>query len=226
MTTQRKTFRHTFVPEIELNDRIVDGKRYYFLPDGRKFKSVTTIISEKSDKSSLLEWRKRVGEQEANRITAVATRRGTAIHSLCEAYVLNEPNYTDKKSVIDIDTFNGLKGLLDKHVDDVFGIELPLYSTMLRAAGRSDLIAKFDGTLSIIDFKTSTRLKKEQYIENYFIQSTVYSIMFEEIYGIKVPQLAIMMAVDNEEPQLFVKKTKDYYSRVIDFFCDEKNQIF
>ena len=209
-----------FVPEIELNDQIVDGKRYYFLPDGRKFKSVTTIIGEKTDKTSLLEWRKRVGEKEANRVTAVATRRGTAIHSMCEAYVLNKPDFTDKKSPIDVVTFKGLQELLNKHVDDVFGIELPLYSTMLRAAGRSDLIAKFDGTLSIIDFKTSTRVKQEKWIENYFIQSTVYSIMFEEIYGIKVPQLAIMMAVDNDEPQLFVKKTKDYYSKVIEYFCE------
>lgn len=209
-----------FVPEIELNDQIVDGKRYYFLPDGRKFKSVTTIIGEKTDKTSLLEWRKRVGEKEANRVTAVATRRGTAIHSMCEAYVLNKPDFADKKSPIDVVTFKGLQELLNKHVDDVFGIELPLYSTMLRAAGRSDLIAKFDGTLSIIDFKTSTRVKQEKWIENYFIQSTVYSIMFEEIYGIKVPQLAIMMAVDNDEPQLFVKKTKDYYSKVIEYFCE------
>ena len=220
MLTLRKDFRHMFVPEIELNDQIVDGKRYYFLPDGRKFKSVTTIIGEKTDKTSLLEWRKRVGEKEANRVTAVATRRGTAIHSMCEAYVLNKPDFTDKKSPIDVVTFKGLQELLNKHVDDVFGIELPLYSTMLRAAGRSDLIAKFDGTLSIIDFKTSTRVKQEKWIENYFIQSTVYSIMFEEIYGIKVPQLAIMMAVDNDEPQLFVKKTKDYYSKVIEYFCE------
>jgi genome maintenance exonuclease 1 len=220
MLTLRKDFRHMFVPEVQLKDQIVDDKRYYFLPDGRKFKSVTTIIGEKTDKTSLLEWRKRVGEQEANRVTAVATRRGTAIHSMCEAYVLNKPDFADKKSPIDVVTFKGLQELLNKHVDDVFGIELPLYSTMLRAAGRSDLIAKFDGTLSIIDFKTSTRAKQEKWIENYFIQSTVYSIMFEEIYGIKVPQLAIMMAVDNDEPQLFVKKTKDYYSKVIEYFCE------
>jgi genome maintenance exonuclease 1 len=220
MLMERKTFRHMFVPEFQLNDQIIDGKRYYFLPDGRKFKSVTTIIGEKKDNTSLLEWRKRVGEQEANRITAVATRRGTTIHSMCESYLLNKDDYTDKKSPIDIDTFNNLKGILNKHVDDIFGIELPLYSTLLRAAGRTDVVAKFDGALTIIDFKTSTRPKPEAWIEHYFIQSTVYSIMFEEIYHIKVPQLAIMMAVDNDEPQLFVKKTKDYYSKVIEYFCD------
>ena len=209
-----------FVPEIDLKDQFVDGKRYYFLPDGRKFKSVTTIIGEKTDKKGLMEWRKRVGEQEANRITAIATRRGTAVHNLCESYLLNKEGFTDNKSPIDVDTFKSLQKLLNKYVDDIFGIELPLYSTLLRAAGRSDVIAKFDGELSIIDFKTSTRPKPEEWVENYFIQATVYSLMFEEIYHIKVPQLAIMMAVDNDQPQLFVKKTKNYYSKVKEYFCE------
>jgi genome maintenance exonuclease 1 len=106
----------------------------------------------------------------------------------------------------------------DKHVDNILGIELPLYSTVLKTAGRCDLIAEFDGVPSIIDFKTSRRLKKEEWIESYFLQTTVYSMMFEYMYKIEIPQIAILIAVDHEEPQLFVKDRGEYVNRVIEIF--------
>lgn len=221
MSSFRKNFRHNLVPEIEMIDKIVDGKRYYFLPNGNKYKSVTTILGERLDKSGLLQWRARVGEEEANRISTQAARRGTAIHNMAERYVLNEEKYILEKDMpVNVVTFNSIKPILDKHVDTIFGVELPLYSSILQAAGRSDLIATFDGILSIVDFKTSRKLKKEEHIESYFIQTTAYSLMFEEIYSIKVPQLAIIIAVDNEEPQIFVKRTKDYYKRVTEVFMN------
>lgn len=212
-------FNHYFVPEISLQDEMRDGKRYYILPDGRAFKSVTTILSEKTDKSSLEKWRKRVGEEEANRISAIATRRGSIIHGLCENYLHNKPDYMSSASPDDIDSFLPLRNILREHVDDIYGIELPLYSTVLEAAGRTDLIAKFDGELSIIDFKTSKKPKQDKWIENYYIQTTAYSLMFEELYNIKIKKLAILITVDHDVPQIFVKNTKDYYNRVRDIFC-------
>lgn len=221
MDLNRKIFRHNFVPEIEMTDKIIDNKRYYFLPNGNKYKSVTTILGERLDKSGLFEWRKRVGEEEANKISTQAARRGTAIHNMAERYVLNEEKYIlDKDMPVNVQTFKTIKPILDEHVDTIFGVELPLYSSILQAAGRSDLIATFDDKLSIIDFKTSRKLKKEEYIESYFIQTTVYSLMFEEIYSIKVPQLVLIIAVDDENPQIFIKKTKQYYSRVKDIFLN------
>jgi genome maintenance exonuclease 1 len=216
----RKYFKHSLVPEIKISSEIVDGSRYYTLENGKKYRSVTTIISQKSDKTSLLEWKKRVGEEEAKRISAVASSRGTAVHAIAEKYVLNEDDYSKNVSPINLDTFNSIKPFIDKYIGTIYGIELPLYSDLLNAAGRTDVVADFDGTLSIVDFKTSKKEKKEEWIRNYFIQTTAYALMYEEMYSVKVPQIAIMIAVDNDPAQLFVKKTKDYYQDVKRFFID------
>jgi genome maintenance exonuclease 1 len=215
----RKTFKHNFVPFVELSTENINGQRYYVLPDGvTKLKSVTTIIGEKTDKTALMEWKAKVGEAEAQRISTQAARRGTSVHSIAERYVLNESNYEGKEMPVNIETFKSIKPLIDKHVDNIFGIELPLYSKALKCAGRTDLVAEFDGKLSIIDFKTSRKPKREDWIENYFIQSTVYSMMFEWTYKISVPQIAIVIAVDNDKPQIFVKDRANYVDRVLEVF--------
>ena len=214
----RKIFRHNLVPEIDITTETIDGKRYYVLPSGEKFRSVTTVLSDKLDKTALLEWRKKVGEVEAQKISTQAARRGTAVHSIAERYVLNEENYLRDSMPSGIDSFKSIQTLLDKHVDNILGIETPLYSVALKTAGRCDLIAEFDGVPSVIDFKTSRRLKKEEWIESYFLQTTVYSMMFEWIYKIAIPQIAVMIDVDHEEPQLFVKDRKQYVDKVLEIF--------
>ncbi len=216
----RKLFKHNMVEEINLTTENIDGKRYYVLPDGQKLRSVTTVLGDKLDKTALLEWRKKVGEEEANRISVKAARRGTAVHSICEKYVLNDDEFLKDAMPSGIDSFNGIRSLLDKHVDNILGVELPLYSVALKTAGRCDLIAEFDGVPSVIDFKTSRKPKKEEWIESYFLQTTVYSMMFEWIYKIKIPQVAILIAVDHEEPQLFVKDRGQYVNRVLEIFRD------
>lgn len=218
----RKIFKHNLVPEVEIETTSINGIRYYVLPSGEKFRSVTTVISESMDKTALLEWRAKVGEEEARKISTQAARRGTAVHSLAERYVLNEEDYLRGAMPSGVDAFKSLQTLIDKHVDNILGIELPLYSVALKTAGRCDLIAEFDGVPSIVDFKTSRRLKKEEWIESYFLQTTVYSMMFEYMYKIKIPQIAIMIAVDHEEPQLFVKDRGDYVNKVIDIFTKQK----
>ena len=218
---QRKTFRHCNVQAIEMHN-VDDPNGRYYVVDGieRKFRSVTTVIGEKTDKTALLEWKKRVGEEEAQKISTQAARRGTAVHSLAERYVLNEEDYLRDAMPSSIDSFKSLQPLLDKHVNNILGVELPLYSTALNTAGRTDLVAEFDGIPSIIDYKTSRKLKKEAWINNYFLQSTCYAMMFSHLYGIKIPQLAIMISVDNEDPQLFVKPVKNYVEEVIRIFRD------
>jgi len=215
-----KKFKHNFVPFVELSTETIDGKRHYVLPDGTtKLKSVTTIISEKSDKTALYEWRKRVGDEEANRISTQAARRGTSIHKIAERYVLNEENIYKDEMPINIETFKSIQNILDDHVDNILGVELPLYSKALKCAGRTDLVAEYDGVLSIIDFKTSRKLKKLEWIENYLLQSTVYSMMFEWTYKIAVPQFVIIIAVDDEKtPQTFVMERSKYVDKVLEVF--------
>lgn len=217
----RKHFKHKFVPTVELTTENINGQRHYVLPDGvTKLKSVTTIIGERTDKTALLEWKKRVGEAEAQKITTQAARRGTAIHSIAERYVLNEENYYGEKEMpANIDSFKPIKQILDDHIDNVLGIEIPLYSKSLGCAGRTDLIAEYDGTLSVIDFKTSRKLKKAEWIENYFIQATCYAMMFEWIYRIAVPQIVIIITVDDEKtPQVFKLERSQYVNRVLELF--------
>ena len=217
----RKIFKHNFVPTVELATETIDGQRHYVLPDGvTKLKSVTTIIGERTDKTALMEWRKRVGEAEAQKISVQAARRGTAIHSIAERYVLNEDKfYGEKEMPINIESFKPIKEILDDHVDNILGVEIPLYSKALGCAGRTDLIAEYDGTLSVIDFKTSKRLKKAEWIENYFIQATVYSMMFEWTYKFAVPQIVIIISVDDEKtPQVFKLERSQYVDRVLEIF--------
>lgn len=217
----RKIFKHTLVPFTELKTENIDGQRYYILPDGvTKLKSVTTILSEKLDKTALFEWKAKVGEVEAQKISTQAARRGTAIHNIAEKYVLNEEVYISPKEMpVNVESFKPIKKVLDDHVDNILGVELPLWSKALGCAGRTDLVAQYDGVTSIIDFKTSKRTKKPEWIENYFLQSTVYSMLFERTYSIAVPQIVIVITVDGEpEAQKFVMDRSQFVNRVIELF--------
>lgn len=213
----RKIFEHDFLPKIELVEHYVEGRRYYQLPDGMLVPSVTTVLSSLS-KDHITEWKARVGEEQANKITTQAARRGTAIHNLAEKYLLNDPEYTKGAMPINVFNFTQIKTHLDTHVTHIRAIEHALYSHALRTAGRTDLVANWDDKLSIIDFKTSTKVKKEEWIENYFLQATCYAMMLEERHGIHVPQFVILIAVDHEAPQVFKRDTANYVERVKNLF--------
>lgn len=218
----KKIFKHNLVPSINVNTEMIDNKRYYVLDDGTKLKSVTTVLGEQLDKTALEEWKARVGEVEAKKISTQAATRGTAIHRMAEKYLLNEDNIYMKEMPVNIETFSSIRKALDKHVDNIQGIELPLYNKTLKCAGRTDLVAEFDGVLSIIDFKTSKKLKEEDWIESYFLQSTVYSMMFEWIYKFAVPQIVIIIAVDHEpNPQIFKMDRSKYVNRVLEIFYEK-----
>lgn len=215
----RKLFKHNLVPFTELTTETINGQRHYVLPDGvTKLKSVTTILGERLDKTALLEWKKRVGEEEAARVSTQAARRGSAIHSIAERYILNEENYLGNEMPVNIESFRKIQKIIDARIDNIFGVELPLYSKSLKCAGRTDLVAEYDGKLSIIDFKTSRKLKKLEWIESYLLQATVYSMMFEWTYKISVPQIVILITVDHEEPQTFVLDKSNYVNRVLEVF--------
>ena len=212
---KQKKFTHT---QWEHNWTLLreDGTngRVYVTPEGYRMPSVTTVLGWQK-KDSLKEWRKRVGEEEANRISTLAARRGTKVHSVCELYLNNEP-LTESIDAITMDMFKSIQPLIDARIDDIYAIELPMYSKHLGVAGTTDCIAKFDGKTSIIDFKTSSKLKKEEWIDDYFMQTACYAVMFEERTGIPVSQLVIIIAVENNVPQIFIQKRDVWIGKAIE----------
>jgi genome maintenance exonuclease 1 len=209
--------------DYDLETETINGKRFYKTPEGLLYPSVTTITSQHG-KDKILEWRKRVGEEEANRISTRASNRGTKVHKICENYLNNEEDYARTnpahihKTMPDtIAMFKSLQPLLDEHVNNIHALEIPLYSHHLKVAGRVDCIAEYDGKLSIIDFKTSGKLKEESWIKGYFMQCSAYAVMYEERTGIPVSQIVIMIAVDSEHPQVFIKKRNDYIKDFISY---------
>jgi ATP-dependent exoDNAse (exonuclease V) beta subunit len=211
-------FTHEFVELTPLSTTTIDGKRHYQTPDGQVYPSVTTITS-LHGKEGILEWRKRVGEEEANKISNKAATRGTRVHKLCEDYLNNELSF-EGAMPNSIALFKQMQPFLDKYIGKVYGIECPLYSHHLRVAGKSDCIAQFDGKNAVVDFKTANKPKQEHWIQNYFMQCAAYAVAFEERTGIPVPRIAIVVAVEGDSPQLFVKKRDDY----VDMFISYRKQ--
>lgn len=208
-------FKHNPPPSVvEIDTVTVDGKRYYATPEGNRYPSITTVLSILS-RQSIMEWRQRVGAEEANKISTQAARRGTKVHSMCEDYLNNELDLS-KYLPSDKQTFMSLKPVLDQKVNNIHAQEIALWSDYLKVAGRCDCIAEWDGKLSVIDFKTSRRLKKKEHISSYFQQASAYAVMYEERTGIPINQIVILIAVDDEEPQVFVEKRDNYIWDCVD----------
>lgn len=209
-------FNHVKPPELkELDTETINGKRYYVTPEGKKYPSVTTV-SGFSTAKKIKEWRKRVGEEKANKISTQAATRGTAVHKLCEDYINNDVDYKEKHMPVNIQAFNSIKPIIDKHIDNVVMQECPLFSDYLEVGGRVDCIAEWDGKLSVIDFKTSRKTKKKEWIHNYFMQESAYCVMFEERTGLPIKQIVTIITVDNEEPQVFIEDRDNYIWDFID----------
>jgi len=217
------TFNHVSVEIPEIQTETINGGRYYVTPTGEKHPSITTVLSILS-KKAIMEWRKRVGEEEANKISTQAARRGTNVHQMCEDYLNNKPYINEKTMPVDKQMFATLKPFLDSHINNIHTQEATLYSDYLGVAGRVDCIAEFDGRLSVIDFKTSRKLKKKEWISNYFQQASAYCVMYEERTGIPVDQIVILIAVDDEEPQVFIEKRDNHIHDCIETIALYKEQ--
>ena len=189
-----------------------NGKRYYATPSGSLYPSITSILGEFS-KTSILEWRKRVGETEVNKVSGKASRRGTRLHGVCEKYILNDDGFLKEELPHIAELFKTIEPFFER-IDNIHGVELGLYSNHFGVAGRTDLIAEFDGKLSVIDYKTSNRTKKKEWCESYFAQCAFYAVAYEELTKIPVSQVVIIIAVDNEQPQLFVEKRDDWTDKI------------
>ncbi len=207
---------------IDLVAETTDSGRMYVTPEGNKYPSVTTVIGAKS-KKSILEWRKRVGEAEANRISSRAASRGTSLHSMNEDYlnnVFDEEKY--KTKVLPLFMFKHLKPFLDK-INNIHVLEGALYSDKLKLAGRVDCIAEYENELAIIDFKSSTEPKKREWIENYIAQECAYAMMYYERTGIKVKKLVTLIACEDGEIQVFQEYDIMKYMKVLMTYIDHWN---
>jgi genome maintenance exonuclease 1 len=182
--------------------------RKYTTPKG-DYPSITTILGQKS-KAAIMAWRDRIGHEEANRISSQAARRGTAVHTMCEKYVNNDSEYAKDAMPNILFDFNRIKDILDERIGIVYGQELPLYSDHLKVAGRVDCVAEFDGKLSIIDYKTSRKTKKKEWIDGYFMQECFYAIAWEERTGIPITQLVTIISVDDAPAQIFIEHRDDW----------------
>ena len=205
------------------SETFTDGKRYYTTPDGVRLPSVTTVLGARK-KQAILEWRRRVGEEVANKISKQATSRGTNVHTLCEKYLDNDPKYLLKAMPDALEMFKSIKPFLNK-INNIHYQEQALWSTKIGMAGRVDCIGEYEGVLSVIDFKTSKKIKTREDIIDYFLQTTAYALMYEELIGTPIHQIVIIMAVENETPLIFTEKISDHIDglvEAIDYYRNNK----
>ena len=208
--------------EIDVEPVSENGVRFYPIPGADKYYPSVTSITSFKYAAFFAGWRKKIGETEANRITARATQRGTAFHSLAEDYFKDDLN-TDRylaNNPLSVRMFQSAKTTLDR-IDNIHCLETFLYSHYLGLAGRVDCIAEFDGELAVIDFKTSTKEKQEDWVEHYFVQETAYAAMFLERTGIEVKKIVTLIAVEDGSIQVFQKYNLDDYLHLLKSYIQE-----
>ena len=176
-----------------------NGQRQYTGDDDQPVPSVTTVLSDTGDKTALIAWRKRVGDAEANRVSKEAAGLGTKVHNALEKYVLNEEYDIKGNNHISIMAKTMLDEMIAKglsQVDEIWGVEVALIAKGLYA-GTSDAVGMFNGVESIIDFKTAKKIKKREWIDDYFMQGCAYALAHNEMFGTNIKQVAILM-IDRE----------------------------
>jgi genome maintenance exonuclease 1 len=222
MQTQTK-FNHLNLPTLaDIPTETVDGSRRYVV-NGKLLPSVTTVTSYQNRKS-IAEWRERVGVDVANQISQFASNNGTKFHKIVEDYVNNlDVDYDTEKYEVALKLFNQFKALLDD-VNNIHYQECALYSEQLGIAGRVDCIAEYNGKLSVIDFKSSSKPKYENQIQNYFVQETGYAMMYEEMTGQKVEQIVTLISCHSGETQVFIKNPDDYVDTLKQYIQEYNNK--
>ena len=210
-------FNHVDIEIPRLSRETIDGVRYYDTPDGRKLVSITSVISH-HNRDIFTKWRKRVGVNEANKITKAATSRGTDMHTLTEHYLLNKklPSVQPLSDFL----FKQAKPTLDK-IDNIHAIEQSLFSKQLGVAGTVDCIAEYEGELAVIDFKTSKKPKPEAWVEGYYVQCAAYACMLYEMTGIPVKKFVIIMSCEDGECVVYEQYDKSKYIKLLTEYIRE-----
>ena len=213
-------FNHVELDIPKLERETIDGVRYYKVPDADEFIKLVSITSVTSHRNRqfFADWRKKVGEEKANRITKRATSRGTDMHTLTEYYLKNEE--LPEVQPISNFLFKISKEKLNL-INNIYALEGSLYSKQLGVAGTVDCIAEYDGELAIIDFKTSAKPKPREWIEHYFVQCMAYGCMLYELTGISVKKLVIIMACENGECVVYEERDKSKFIKLLTEYIGE-----
>ena len=215
-------YNHKTINLPEIKATTTDGVRLYETPEGNHYPSITTVLSVRN-KKGLHDWRKRVGDDVANYVARKAANRGTAVHHMCEDYLNNDfDEEKHKKKFLPYVLFNQLRESLLRKVNNIYSQEAGLYSDKYKVAGRVDCIAEYDGELSIIDFKTSSKERSDEWNESYYIQASAYAEMFEERTGIAINQVVILVVTEDGVVQEFVKNKKEYLPLLSDVIKEWK----
>jgi ATP-dependent exoDNAse (exonuclease V) beta subunit len=204
---------HNYLGDIELDCKTTESIRLYKIPSGDWVPSITSVTSF-YNRQIFVKWRQRVGIEEANRITKKATARGTDFHQICQDYLENKELNMDDYQPATQFMFHHVKSELDK-INNIHAIERTLYSEYLGLAGRVDCIAEYDGELAVIDFKTSTKIKPEEWIENYFVQEMFYAAAYYELTEIPIKKLITLMVTPEGEVKVFDKRNKGDYIKLL-----------
>lgn len=209
-----KDFNHCFLPKLNLQQINTDNGRYYITPEGNQYQSVTTVLGKKSE-ADITKWKESIGTEEAQKIGRRASTRGSTMHNNIEQYLLNKTVTIDKNRLLDISLFKGVISSIQL-INNIRLLEYPLYSDVLRLAGTVDCCAEYDGELSVVDFKSTTKIKDESDIENYWIQCSIYSLMIEEKYKISIPNLVIIMGQEFGKALIFKSNRKLWRTKIKD----------
>jgi len=214
-------FNHVDMNLPKLEREEIDGVRYYKIPGEDNLSRLVSITSVTSfhNRHIFENWRKKVGEEEANKINKQATSRGTDMHSLVENYLYNIPELPKVQPLSEF-LFKIAKSKID-NIDNIHALESSLYSKVLGIAGTVDCIAEYNGELAIIDFKTSKKPKPKEWIEHYFVQCAAYACMFYEITGIPVKKLVILMACEDGDCVVYEEYDKMKYIKLLNGYIKE-----
>lgn len=186
------------------------GKYRFYDINGTNYPSVTSILGVRK-KVELQQWRDKIGENVANWEMSRAARRGTATHNLIENYIKGEP--LEEKSVLPLGLFKLMKPYIDQ-INNIHCLETVLYTSKYRLAGQVDCIAEYNGKLSVIDFKTANKERKEEWIDNYFLQCTAYGLMYEELFKKEIDQIVVIIGGEDGSIATYIKEKKDYIKKL------------
>ena len=195
-----------------------NGKRQYVGDDSIPVPSVTTVLSETGDKTALINWRKRVGDKEATRISTEAAGLGTKVHNALEKYILGEEWNTFGNNHVSVLAESMTSEMIDNgltKIDELWGVEVALIAKGLYA-GTSDAIGIYEGEHAIIDFKTAKKIKKREWIEDYFMQGCAYALAHNEMFDTKIKKVVILMVDREGKFAEFTIKGEEF-----DEYCDK-----